>query len=173
MGLDGEGRAESVSRFRPPVRAKGDGFVVALGDDESALIMRLIDELRSLLTDPEPDERALGLLQRLFPVAHHDDAELEAEYQRLMREELVQSKLSAFDIVDETLSGDGLIDEGQLLAVMQSVNSIRLVLGTMLGVDDDPDADEVISGLEDSAEYHLYSYLSWLLEHCVQALTSP
>lgn len=160
-----------MSRFRPPVRAKGGGFVVALGNDESSLIMRLIDELRSLLTDPEPDERALGLLERLFPVAHHDDPELEAEYQRLMREELVQSKLSAFDIVDEALSGDGVVDEGQLLAVMQSVNSIRLVLGTMLGVTDDPDADEVDPGLEDSAEYHLYSYLSWLLEHCVRALS--
>ena len=145
--------------------------MIAIGDDESSLIMRLIDELRSLLTDTDPDEHALGLLERLFPVAHHDDPELEAEYQRLMREELVQSKLSAFDIVDETLSGSETIDEGQLLAVMQSINSIRLVLGTMLGVNDDPDADEVTPGLEDSAEFHLYSYLSWLLEWCVRALT--
>ncbi len=145
--------------------------MVALGDDESSLIIRLVDELRSLLNDPAPDDHARRLLERLFPVAHADDTEMEAEYQRLMREELVQSKMSAFDILDETLSGDGRVDEGQLLAVMQSINSIRLVLGTMLGVDDDPDADEVTPGLEDSAEYHLYSYLSWLLEHCVRALT--
>jgi hypothetical protein len=54
---------------------------------------------------------------------------------------------------------------------MQSINSIRLVLGTMLGVSDDPDEDEVTPGLEGSAEYHLYAYLSWLLEHTVQALS--
>jgi hypothetical protein len=160
-----------MSRFRPPVRAKGEGFIVDLGADESALIRRLIGELRSLLTDPEPDEGAQALLIRLFPVTHPDDEDMEAEYQRLMREELVQSKLSTFDIVDETLSGDGRVDEGELLAVMQSINSIRLVLATMLGVTDEPDADEVTPGLEDSAEYHLYNYMSWLLEWCVRALT--
>jgi hypothetical protein len=159
-----------MSRFRPPVRAKGDGFVVDLGADESALIRRLVGELRSMLTDPEPDDSDQVLLARLFPVVHHDDEEMEAEYQRLMRDELVQSKLSAFDIVDTTLSGDGRVDEGELMAVMQSINSLRLVLGTMLGVTDDPDADEVTPGLEDSAEYHLYGYLSWLLEWCVRAL---
>lgn len=159
-----------MSRFRPPVRAKGDGFVVDLGTDESDLIRRLIGELRSMLTDPSPDAAVETLLARLFPPAHHDDEEMEAEYQRLMREELVQSKLSAFDIVDETLAGKGLIDEARLLAVMQSINSIRLVLGTMLGVTDDPEADEVTAGLENSSEYHLYSYLSWLLEWCVRAL---
>ena len=160
-----------MSRFRPPVRAKGERFVIDLGDDESALIRRLVGELRAMLTDPEPDDSSQVLLARLFPVAHHDDDELEAEYQRLMRDELVQSKLSAFDIVDATLAGDGRVDEGELLAVMQSINSLRLVLGTMLGVTDDPDADEVTPGLEDSAEYHLYGYLSWLLEWCVRALS--
>ena len=160
-----------MSRFRPPVRAKGEGFIVDLGADESALVQRLVGELRALLADPDPDEGARRLLARLFPVAHPDDEEMETEYQRLMRDELVQSKLSAFDIVDETLAGDGRVGEGQLLALMQSINSIRLVLGTMLGVTDDPDADEVTPGLEDSAEYHLYNYMSWLLESCVRALT--
>ena len=155
------------------MRPKGDRFVVDLGADESEMVRRLTGELREMLAEPELelDEGAQALLARLFPVAHPDDEEMEAEYQRLMREELVQSKLSAFDIVDETLSGDGHVDEGQLLAVMQSINSIRLVLGTMLGVTDDPDADEVTPGLEDSAEYHLYGYMSWLLEWCVRALS--
>jgi hypothetical protein len=152
------------------VRAKGGGYLIDVGDDESALIRRLTGELRSLLTETGEDSQ--GLMVRLFPVAHPDDEELEAEYQRLMREELVQSKLSAFDVVDEALAGDGLVDEGELNAVMQSINSIRLVLGTMLGVTDDPAADEVTDGLEDSAEYHLYSYMSWLLEWCVRALTN-
>jgi len=160
-----------MSRFRPPVRAKGEGFIIDLGDEESALVKRLTGELRSLLTDPDPDEGAQSLLARLFPIAYPDDDEMEVEYQRLMREELVESKLSAFDIFDDALSGDGRVDEAQVVAVMQSINSIRLVLGTMLGVTDDPDAEEVTHGLEDSAEYHLYGYLSWLLEWCVRALS--
>ena len=164
-----------MSRFRPPVRSKGDGFVIDIGNDEAAVVRRLVDELRSLLTDPGHDDAGQGLLARLFPVAYPDDDEMEAEYQRLMRDELVQSKLSALDIVDETFGepdgGAVALDEGRLLAVMQSINSIRLVLGTMLGVTDDPDNDEVTEQLEDSAEYHLYTYLSWLLDWCVRALS--
>jgi hypothetical protein len=161
-----------MSRFSAPVRRHDDGFVIDIGAEEGALVRRLISELRSLLTDPEPDEEAQALIVRLFPAAYLDDDEKEAEYQRLMRDELVQSKLGSFDLVDEALGGDAApVDEGRLIAFMQSVNSIRLVLGTMLGVTDDPDADEVTPGLEDSAEYHLYGYLSWLLEWCVRALT--
>lgn len=157
--------------FRRPVRRSGSGFVVDLRDEETALVRRLIGQLRALLTDDDPDAESQALIVRLFPVAYPDDDEMEAEYQRLMRDELVQSKLAAFDIIDDAVGGGAPIDEGQLLAVMQSINSIRLVLGVVLDVSDDPDRDEVSHQLEDSPEYHLYSYLSALLDACVQALT--
>lgn len=157
-------------RFRAPIRAAGDGFVVDVSVDEAALLRRLVDELRELLTDDQPGA-AGDLLARLFPVAHPDDPDAEAEYQRLMREELLASKLAAFEVVDVTLGGDGHLDEHGLIAFMQSVNSLRLVLGTLLGVADDPDA-EVDPDHEDSQEYHLYTYLSWLLEWSVRAMQS-
>jgi hypothetical protein len=170
-----------VKRKGGPVRASADGFVIDLPDDEAALVRRLIGELRALLTDPEPDSEARVLIVRLFPVVHPDDPDEEAEYQRLMRDELVQSKLAAFDLVDIMLGGESgqrarsgkhaSVDEGRLIAFMQSVNSLRLVLGTMLGVSDDPAIDEVADGLDETAEYQLYAYLSWLLEHCVRALS--
>lgn len=157
-------------RFLGPVRAHGDGFVVDLGDDETALVRRLIGELRQMLTADDPAGESAVLLRRLFPTAHADDPEAEAEYQRLMREELVASRLASFEIVDTALGGDGRLDEPGMIAFMQSVNSLRLVLGTMLGVTDDPDVDEVEAGFEQTPEYALYTYLSWLLEHCVRAL---
>jgi hypothetical protein len=154
-----------VSRFRPPVRSKGDGFVIDIGADESALVVRLLGELRALLTDPDPGPDARVLLGRLFPTAYPDDDELEAEYQRLMREELVQSRLAAIDAVERVLTGNGRVDEAGLTAFMQSVNAIRLILGTMLDVtDDEPDRPE-----PDIPEYQLYGYLSWLLEWAVRA----
>lgn len=152
------------------MRRKGRGFAIELGDDESAIVRRLTGELRALLADDDPDEGARALLARLFPVAYPEDDEKEAEYQRLMREELIASKLAAFDIIDAAVTDPAVIDEGQLVAVMQSVNTIRLVLGAMLDVSDDPDRDEVGAGFENSPEYALYAYLSWLLEHCVTAL---
>jgi hypothetical protein len=160
-----------MSLRRGPVRRRGRGYAIELGDDESAIVRRLTGELRALLADNDPDEGARALLARLFPVAYPEDDDKEAEYQRLMREELVASKLASFDIIDAAVTEPDIIDEGQLVAVMQSVNTIRLVLGSLLDVSDDPDRDEVGAGFEDSPEYALYGYLSWLLEHCVTALT--
>jgi hypothetical protein len=163
-----------MSRFRPPIRRKGDGFVIDLGHNETGVLLRLIDELRTLLTDENPEPAAAALTARLFPVVHRDDPVMEAEYQRLMRDELVQSKLSALLQVESALGGNGRVDEGQLLAFMQAVNSIRLVLGVMLGISDDESADQIdeISDVAETHEQMLYHYLSWLLEHAVSAQSS-
>ena len=158
-------------RFRAPIRRSGEGFVIDLAPEEAAVVRQMISELRQLLSDPEPQAEADALLTRLFPVAYPDDDEADAEYQRLMREELVASKLAAFEIVDDALVGDGHLDEGGLIAFMQSINSLRLALGTMIGVTDDPDS-EVDPGQEETPEYQLYSYLSWLLEWSVRAIQS-
>jgi len=164
-----------VRRRRSPVRESGNGFLIELGEDEAMLVTRLLDELRQLLTNPSPDSSERLLVVRLFPVAHPDDEEAEEEYQRLMRDELVQSKLEAIERVETVLTAerrsDRVVDELGLVAFMQSLNAIRLVLGTMLGVTDDPSQDEVDEQLERSPEYHLYAYLSWLLEHCVRAVS--
>jgi hypothetical protein len=161
-----------MSRFRRPIRRKGDRFIVDLGVDETTIVRRLVSELRELLTDDDPSDEARSLLLRLFPTAYPDDDEMEEEYQRLMRDELVQSKLASFDIIDKALASDDTIDEGHLIAVMQSINSVRLVLGAMLEVTDDPEADEVAAGFDNSPEYALYGYLSMLLENAVSALTT-
>jgi hypothetical protein len=162
-----------MRRRRSPVRESGNGFLIELGEDEAMLVTRLLDELRQLLTNPSPDSSERLLIVRLFPVAHPDDEAEEAEYQRLMRDELVESKLEAIASVERVLAAerrsDRVVDELGLVAFMQSLNAIRLVLGTMLGVTDDPTEDEVDEQLERSPEYHLYAYLSWLLEHCVRA----
>jgi hypothetical protein len=60
---------------------------------------------------------------------------------------------------------------------MQGVNAVRLVLGTLLDVDDDDsdvlgfafDDDEDDDDANDTAEHHLYGYLSWLLDAAVVA----
>ena len=52
---------------------------------------------------------------------------------------------------------------------MQSINAIRLVLGSLLGIDDDESADDADD--ETSPEHQLYDFLSWLLEWTVRALS--
>lgn len=152
-------------RFRAPIRRDGDAFVVALSPDEADIVRRLLAELGELLTSDEPTP----LTERLFPVVHPDDPEQEAEYQRWMRPDLVQSKLSAIASVEAALDADGHLDEAGMIAFMQGVNSVRLVLGTMLGLTDDVQPDED----DDEAPYEmqLYVYLSWLLEWSVRAMS--
>jgi hypothetical protein len=155
-------------RFLAPVEAVAGGWRINLDTEERNLLLRLMGELQALLTGPADHE----LLGRLFPVAYPDDEEKEAEYQRLMREELVASRLSAIESVSRTIepaNAKALLDEGETIAFMQSINAIRLVLGTMLGITDDESADAAED--RDSPEHHLYDFLSWLLEWTVRSLS--
>ncbi len=157
-------------KFVAPVEAVRGGWRITLDDEERKLLVRLMGELRALLTGPDDNE----LLRRLFPVAYPEDEEKEAEYQRLMREELVASRLAAIESVSRTIDPAGdrarqLLDEGETIAFMQSINAIRLVLGSMLGITDDESADDADSA--DSPEHNLYDFLSWLLEWTVRSLS--
>jgi hypothetical protein len=155
-------------KFVAPVEAVKGGWRINLDDEERNLLTRLMGELEALITGPDDNE----LLRRLFPVAYPEDEEKEAEYQRLMREELVASRLSAIGSVTHTIdpaNAGVLLDEGETIAFMQSINAIRLVLGSMLGITDDESADAADE--TDSPEHHLYDFLSWLLEWTVRSLS--
>lgn len=157
--------------FVPPVEAVDGGYRVNLDAEEKALLVRLMGELEALLTDPGDDAHANELVARLFPTAYPDDEAKEAEYQRLMREELVASRSAAIESVRTTLDPrrSAVLDEAETIAFLQSVNAVRLVLGTMLGITDDESADAADDA--DTAEHGLYDFLSWLLEWTVQALS--
>ncbi len=130
---------------------------------------RLLDELRMMLTEPGEQD----VVRRLFPVVHPENAEREAEYQRLMRDELVRSRLAGIEAVEQVLGRSGrkvAMDEAELLAFVQAVNSLRLVLGTLLDISEDDDLDPAEELLA-SPEYQLYGYLSWVLDGAVRALS--
>jgi hypothetical protein len=144
-----------------------NGYVLRIAVPERALITRLLDELGELLkTSATPATAA-----RLFPVVHPDDPEREAEYQRLMRDELVASRLAAIGTVKGVLEGSAkkvTFTNEQLMSFMQAVNAVRLVLGTILDVSEDDDVTDIENHVP---EFQLYSYLSWLLDSAVVAAT--
>jgi len=145
---------------------------VNLQTDEREVVARLLDELRTVITSTEPEHQPL--LRRLFPPAYHlaDDAEAEAEFQRLMREELVASRLDAIGRAQELIRSSEPLDDGAARAFVQSLNSVRLVLGTLLDVGEQEDLDDIGDDHPMVGEFHLYHFLSYLLEHAVQALAS-
>jgi hypothetical protein len=157
--------------FIPPIERVRDGFVFNIGDDERQLVARLLTELSELLMGEADDPRLI----RMFPPAYHlaDDADADAEYQRLMREDLVASRLSGISMVNTALESPGPVEEETMVAFVQAINGLRLVLGTMLDVSEDHDPDELDDNDPLSGEHHLYNFLSWLLDWAVRALGEP
>ena len=168
--------ADPLGAFSAADGDNGPRFRLNFDPDERGFLVNLLAELKDLLTSDETEASA-PLLHRLFPPAFHDDPEKEAEYQRLMREELVASRVAAIDSVtallspvdDAALAPSITLSEPELMAFMQSLNAIRLVLGTMLDITDDESSDDAET--EDSYEFGLYEHLGWILEFTVRALS--
>ena len=155
-----------LRRRRWRIRPSGSGFDLNLPPEERQLLAQLLPQLREVMQSPD-DPRA----RRLFPTAYLDNVELDAEYHRFMREELVASRLASLDRFAETAEAEH-VDEATLMGWMQSVNGVRLVLGTLLDISEDDDIESMDRNSPNFAEYALYAYLSGLLEEIVQALSS-
>jgi hypothetical protein len=154
--------------FLPPVERVRDGYAINIGDGERQLVARLLTELSQLLMGEAGDPR----LKRIFPPAYHlaDDASADAEYQRLMREELVASRLAGITTVNEALRTADPVSEETMISFVQAINGLRLVLGTILDVSEDQDPDAIDEDDPLAGELHLYNFLSWLLDWAVTAL---
>lgn len=145
-------------------RARDGSFHLRLNDDERDLVATLSAQLRELLVSDTTDGT-----ERLFPPGYANDAERETEYHLLTHDELLQSRLAAVDIVEQSVTQTTL-QEDELLAWMGAVNALRLVLGTRLDITEDMDEME----LDDprAGAYAVYQYLTFLLAEIVDALST-
>ena len=153
--------------FRSPKikRTRDGSYAVSLEAWERDLLRTLPGQLRDLLATDDP------ALERLYPPAYVDDDERNDEYQRLMRGDLTNRRMTAIDVLESTIDATTL-DEEQLTAWMGAVNDLRLVLGTRLDVTEDPLEDQVDEDDPRAPAFALYGYLGYLQETVVQALSS-
>jgi hypothetical protein len=157
-----------MRRKRPdgPITIRADGtFTINLQDHERETMLDLVAQLETVLRSGPDDER----LRRLYPTAYNENPEHDAEYQGFMRDELAQSRAASIATVREMLSSDSPVTENQLGAFMMVLNNLRLILGTLLDVnedDDEPDETDPLYG-----QWQLYGYLGWLLEWVISSLT--
>jgi len=143
--------------FRRSVKRTRDGrYVLHLSAFERDLLRSLPEQMNELLARDDPS------LVRLFPPAYTDDPEKDAEFRRLMREDLVDRRRQGLAVFERTVDATELTED-ELGAWLRAVNDVRLVLGTQLGVSED--ADPPIT-----PEYQVYHYLSVLAEQMVEAL---
>ena len=167
--------------IRPPFQRDRGGISVNLSADERHLVRRLLGEVRELLTQSPDSSDVSGNVSgadpkmvRLFPPAYTDDDDASAEFSRLMRDELVTSRLAAIDRADEFLADEQrtTVTSDELDAFAMSLNGVRLVLGTLLDVGEDDDSDDVSADDPRAAQFGLYNFLSWLVDSAVSALMS-
>jgi hypothetical protein len=145
-------------------RSRDGTFQLRLSDDERELIGNLSGQLRELLVAEETDGT-----QRLFPPGYANDEERQTEYELLTHDELLQSRLAAIDLVEQSVTKPALtLDE--LNAWMGAVNSLRLVIGTRLDIRED--MDEVDFDDPRAGAFAVYDYLTHLLAEIVHALSS-
>jgi hypothetical protein len=155
-------------RRRRRIDSRQGKFVLRLDGRERELIRQLLGELRELLALGPDDPR----VRRLYPAAYAEDEELEDEYRRLTREELQSGRLVSIDAVEATVDRDVLtLDE--LTAWMQAVNSLRLILGTMLDLTDDDQELAFDPSDPNARTVALYGYLGGLLDEIVDAQLNP
>ena len=147
----------------PRIVPSGDGFRLRLSRQERDILRDLPGQLREILESDDP------ALHRLFPPAYQEDPEREAEYRRLVRDELVAGRRRALEVMESTVDARRL-DQEQLTAWLGALNDLRLVLGTRLDVTQDDDR-ELPQDDPRAAAMALSHYLGWLEAQAVDALT--
>jgi Domain of unknown function (DUF2017) len=105
--------------------------------------------------------------KRVFPVAYPNDREAESEYQEMMAGHLLKRHQQSLETFAATLDSAAITDE-EIHQWLDSLEILRLVLGTQLDVSEDPvfvdDSDPRAPQLA------LYSYLSMLQGEIIDSL---
>ena len=151
-------------------RDRKGGYRLRLPAEERELLRWLPEELREVLRT-EGRRPADANLRRLFPPAYADDGEADDEYRRLMRNELLDGKLAALQVVVETAYAEHLTGE-ELEGWLGALESLRLYLGTQLDVTEETYEVTLPPDDPEAPALALYGYLSWLQEQAVEALSS-
>ena len=149
-------------------RSRLGGYVVRLPSAEREVLGSLPPMLRSLLAEQDAGDPAL---RRLFPSAFLDDEEAAAEFDSVVRDDLMGQRLAAIETLERTVGSDRLSEE-ELSAWLASVNDLRLVLGVRLAVTEESTPQDFDGDPETEQAYALYAYLSYLEEEMVDALSS-
>jgi len=148
-------------------RTRSGQFELKLSADEREVLRGLPTQMRDALQLGKNDPA----VARLNPQACLDDEEVDAEFHRLMDEDLNDGRLAALAVFDNTVDSARL-DEEEAMAWLRAVNDVRLLLGTRLDVSEDPAQRKVSPDDPRAPGFALYDYLSLLTQELVEALDS-
>lgn len=155
-------------------RRQGDHIRMQLDPVEVELLRSLRDGLRGTLSTGDGDD---PVVRRLFPSAVLGDEEADHELRRLLRDELLQARLSGLealaDLLDRGVEHRGSVrvrlDGEEAALVLGVLNDLRLAIGARIGVEH-LERDDV--GPDDPVAYRLaiMDHLAWLQEQLLAIL---
>lgn len=148
-------------------RTRRGSFALRLPPAERDVLRTLPGQLRDLLTEGEPATDPD--LRRLFPPAYPDDPERAAEFDGMVRDDLVAGRLRAIDVMERTVDAPRLTED-ELADWLTAINDLRLVLGTRLDVTEDLTELDLAPDDPRTPSLAVYAYLSYLEEEVVTAL---
>jgi hypothetical protein len=155
-----------------------DGEVIRarFAPEEVELLRTLQDGMRQALDEGGDDD---PVIERLFPRAVSGDDEADAELRRLLRDDLLASRLVGLDALIRILDrcephrGKLRVDlvEDEPLLVLGVINDLRLAIGARVGIED-LDRDHLPE--DDALAYRLavMDHLGWWQEQLL-ALLDP
>ena len=128
--------------------------------------------------DPHATESDDPAVRRLFPAAYLDDDEAASEFRRFTERSLRQGKADRARAVMGSIQrlvatdGQGPIDSTEVNAWLGSLNDLRLILASRLGIDDDDGLwrDELHDVPEAEHAMMLYDWLTWLQDALVNVI---
>lgn len=145
-------------------RARDGSYTVNLAAEERRILASLPSQLRGVIETDDPSTR------RLFPPAHETDAAAQVEYRGLVHEGLLDGKIAALEMLEQTALSPRLTED-ELGAWLGALESLRLVLGEQLSITEESYASALDPDDPDTPRLALYGWLSWLQEEAVAALT--
>ena len=162
----------------PQFARRGEGVVVTLDANEIDLLRTIPDEVRRALEKPASKDDAV--YNRLFPSAYLDPTEegAEQEWQELVHPELLQSRLTALELVTTTLDravtkrgrAEVELAPEEVEAWLGVVNDARLTLGTRLGVTEDAESEAIDPSDPTAPTHAVYGWLTWFENDLVETL---
>lgn len=148
----------------PRIRRVGPGeFEVRIPKAHREILRGLPGQLRSIIHSDHPG------LKRFFPPAYPDDPVRAAEYDAMVREELVAGRKKSLEIMERTIDADRL-DADLMADWLSALNDLRLFLGTSLDVTEEIYEEPIGEDDPNAQALAVFSYLGWLEEQAIAAL---
>jgi hypothetical protein len=146
-------------------RTRG-GYELRLDGTERDLLRQLMGDLRALLV--AENTASDSAVARLFPPAYPEDLLQNLDFERGAGHGLLAERLAGLDQAVAALDAESP-SEDQLMALLRSINDLRLVYGVKLDVTEETEPSD-FDDERQRATFDLYMWLGWIVQHLVEGL---